>query len=86
MPIFTQHVFPVLTPLAFDPGRPFPHISNRSLNLAVVVRDHKGEEHFARVKVPDTLPQLVPVTSTSRRFRGYPRRRRRLSSLSGSSS
>ena len=58
---FQQHVFPVLTPLAFDPGRPFPHISNRSLNLAVVVRDHAGDEHFARVKVPDTLPQLVPV-------------------------
>jgi len=58
---FQQHVFPVLTPLAFDPGRPFPHISNRSLNLAVVVCDHDGDEHFARVKVPDTLPQLIPV-------------------------
>jgi polyphosphate kinase len=62
---FRQRVFPVLTPLAFDPGRPFPHISNRSLNLAVVVRDPKGEEHFARLKVPDTLPQLVSVTATS---------------------
>ncbi len=62
---FHQHVFPVLTPLAFDPGRPFPHISNRSLNLAVVVRDQKGGEHFARVKVPDTLPQLVPVKAAS---------------------
>ena len=61
---FHEHVFPVLTPLAFDPGRPFPHISNRSLNLAVVVRDGKEEEHFARVKVPDILPQLVQVTST----------------------
>jgi polyphosphate kinase len=61
---FQQHVFPVLTPLAFDPGRPFPHISNRSLNLAVVVRDPKGEEHFARVKVPDILPQLVQITAT----------------------
>ena len=63
---FHQHVFPVLTPLAFDPGRPFPHISNRSLNLAVVVRDHKGQEHFARVKVPNTLPQLVPVMAASK--------------------
>ena len=62
---FHQHVFPVLTPLAFDPGRPFPHISNLSLNLAVVVRDQQGEEHFARVKVPDTLPQLVPVKAAS---------------------
>jgi polyphosphate kinase len=62
---FHQHVFAVLTPLAFDPGRPFPHISNRSLNLAVVVRDHEGREHFARVKVPSTLSQLVPVKAAS---------------------
>ncbi len=58
---FLDKVYPVLTPLAFDPGRPFPHISNLSLNLAVVVRDSAGAEHFARVKVPDTLPQLLPV-------------------------
>ncbi|HEX5226487.1 MAG TPA: polyphosphate kinase 1 [Bryobacteraceae bacterium] len=59
---FTDKVFPVLTPLAFDPGRPFPHISNLSLNIAVAVRDPTGgAEHFARVKVPDTLPQLLPV-------------------------
>jgi len=58
---FFETVFPVLTPLAFDPGRPFPHISNLSLNLAVSIRDAQGNEHFARVKVPDSLPQLVPV-------------------------
>ena len=58
--IFIDKVFPVLTPLAFDPGRPFPHISNLSLNLAVVVRDAGGQEHFARVKVPDSLPQFLP--------------------------
>ena len=58
---FSQTVFPVLTPLAFDPGRPFPHISNLSLNLAVLIRDRDGHEHFARVKVPDSLPQLVPL-------------------------
>jgi polyphosphate kinase len=58
---FLESVFPALTPLAFDPGRPFPHISNLSLNLAVVLRDGKGVEHFARVKVPDILPQLIPV-------------------------
>jgi polyphosphate kinase len=51
----------VLTPLAVDPSRPFPHISNLSLNLAVVIRDPSGHEHFARVKVPGTLPSLVPV-------------------------
>src|SRR5205807_852995 len=49
------------TPLAFDPGRPFPHISNLSVNLAVLIKDEKGEEHFARVKVPGTLPQIIPV-------------------------
>jgi len=64
---FRKVVFPVLTPLAFDPGRPFPHISNLSLNLAVAVRDAKGVERFARVKVPDTLPQLVPVEQGSGR-------------------
>ncbi len=58
---FQELVFPVLTPLAFDPGRPFPHISNLSLNLAVVIRDQGGDERFARVKVPNTLPRLVPI-------------------------
>src|SRR5437773_2036038 len=58
---FLETVFPVLTPLAFDPGRPFPHISSGSLNLAVVVGDNQGTEHFARVKVPDSLPRLVLV-------------------------
>jgi len=61
---FSNTVFPVLTPLAFDPGRPFPHISNLSLNLAVLIRDDDGHEHFARVKVPDSLPQLMPLAGT----------------------
>jgi len=60
---FLENVFPVITPLAFDPGRPFPHISSLSVNLAVVVQDSQGKEHFARVKVPDTIRQLVPVKS-----------------------
>ena len=59
---FQETVFPTLTPLAFDPGRPFPHISNLSLNLAVLLRGGEGDEHFARLKIPDTLPQLVPVS------------------------
>jgi len=63
---FQQTVFPTLTPLAFDPGRPFPHISNLSLNLAVLLRGLEGEEHFARVKIPDTLPQLVPVSGPAK--------------------
>jgi polyphosphate kinase len=50
---FEEEVFPVLTPLAVDPGHPFPYISNLSLSLAVTLRDRKtGEEKFARVKVP----------------------------------
>jgi polyphosphate kinase len=64
---FRERIYPVLTPLAFDRGRPLPHISNLSLNLAVVVRDHSGAEHFARVKVPDSIPQLVPVEEASYR-------------------
>src|ERR1043166_1242114 len=59
---FESQVFPVLTPLAVDPGHPFPYISNLSLSLAVVVRDPvKGDEHFARVKVPKSLPRWVEV-------------------------
>lgn len=59
---FEREIFPVLTPLLFDPGHPFPHISNMSLNLAVVVVDpNSGSKHFARVKVPLTLPRLVPL-------------------------
>lgn len=58
---FLRYIFPVLTPLGFDPAHPFPHISNLSLNLAVLLRDHTQKERFARVKIPDTLPRLIPV-------------------------
>ncbi len=58
---FRKEIFPVLTPLAFDPGRPFPYISNLSLSLAVLVRKPNGEKHFARVKVPSILPRLMPI-------------------------
>jgi polyphosphate kinase len=62
---FDEVIFPVLTPLALDPGHPFPHISNLSLNLAVLVQDKHGKDHFARIKVPDTLSRLVPVKRSS---------------------
>ena len=62
---YDEVVFPVLTPLAFDPAHPFPHISNLSLNLAVLIRDKQGKDHFARIKVPDTLSRLVPVKRSS---------------------
>jgi polyphosphate kinase len=57
---FSKEICPVLTPLAFDPGHPFPQISNLSKNFAVVVR-HGGRTKFARVKVPDVLSRFVPV-------------------------
>jgi polyphosphate kinase len=63
---FDEQLFPVLTPLAVDPGHPFPYISNLSLSLAVTVRDRKtGEEHFARVKVPGVLPRFVEVPAAA---------------------
>ena len=62
---FREVIHPVLTPLAFDPGHPFPHISNLSLNLAIVIRDEQGQERFARLKIPDTLARLVPLKRSS---------------------
>ena len=60
--LFAAQVFPVLTPLAVDPGHPFPFISNLSLSLAVEIRDPVTEMvHFARVKVPKSLPRWVPI-------------------------
>ena len=73
---FSESAFPVLTPLAFDPGRPFPHISNLSLNLAALIRDPSGNEHFARIKVPDSLPPLVVVNRAP-----SPKQKRRRSQL-----
>ncbi len=63
---FREIVFPVLTPLAVDPGRPFPHISNMSLNLATVIRDGAGTERFARVKLPATLSRYLELRSARR--------------------
>jgi polyphosphate kinase len=61
---FGQQIYPVLTPLAVGPGQPFPYISGLSLSLGVTVADPEtGEERFARVKVPETLPRLVSVGS-----------------------
>jgi polyphosphate kinase len=59
---FENHVYPVLTPLAVDPGHPFPMISNLSLNIAVTVSDEvTGEERNARIKVPNSLPRFLRV-------------------------
>jgi len=60
--IFTERIFPVLTPLAVDPSHPFPYISGLSLNLAVIVKNpSNGAVFFARVKVPPILNRFMPV-------------------------
>lgn len=76
---FEEQIFPILTPLAVDPGHPFPYISNLSLNLAVIIKDMKtGEDHFARVKVPNVLPRFIalPMETAPRvpqlRWQGIP--------------
>jgi polyphosphate kinase len=59
---FLEEIFPVLTPLAVDPGHPFPYISTLSLSIAVGLRDpESGERRFARVKVPQILPRLIEI-------------------------
>ena len=61
---YQRNIHPVLTPLAFDPGHPFPFISNLSMNLAVVV-EQNGRTRFARVKLPDVLPRFVPIPAST---------------------
>lgn len=60
---FKREIFPALTPLAFDPGRPFPYITNLSMNLAVLINDPARGERFARLKVPPAFPRLLRVPS-----------------------
>ena len=66
--VFREQIFPVLTPLAVDPGHPFPYISHLSLNLAVRVRDPQRprQPRFARVKVPPVLPRFIPLAEGER--------------------
>ncbi|RMH69718.1 MAG: polyphosphate kinase 1 [Gemmatimonadetes bacterium] len=62
--LFKKDIFPVLTPLGFDPGRPFPHLLNISIYIAFFVRDanqHEEEPKFAIVQMPSTLPRLIPL-------------------------
>ncbi len=58
---FSKEIYPVLTPLAFDPGRPFPYISNLSLSFAILVKKSNDEKHFARVKIPSVIPRLIRI-------------------------
>ncbi len=67
--MFESQIFPILTPLAVDPGHPFPYLSNLSLSLAVEVRDpERGTVHFARVKVPKSLPRWIPISGRANCF------------------
>jgi len=71
--IFSDRIFPVLTPLAVDPSHPFPYISGLSLNLAVMVKNPKtSEEFFARVKVPPILSRFIPVSPAPNTTRFLP--------------
>jgi polyphosphate kinase len=59
---FERDIYPILTPLGVTAGRPFPYISGLSLSLGLLAIDHdSGEERFARVKLPETLPRFVAV-------------------------
>ena len=65
--VFQRQIYPVLTPLAVDPGHPFPYISNLSLNLVVEVQHpYSGERRIARVKVPPALPRFVVMPDGER--------------------
>jgi polyphosphate kinase len=65
--VFESRVFPVLTPLAVDPGHPFPYISNLSLNLGVrLTNPASGERRFARVKMPPLLPRFLALPDHNR--------------------
>jgi len=67
---FYREIYPVLTPLAFDPGRPFPYISNLSLSYAILVEKQNGEKHFARVKIPHILPRLIRIDTIVKAHKG----------------
>ncbi len=73
---FRDAIFPVLTPLAVDPSRPFPHISNLSLNLAITLRDDQGISHFARLKIPSgsNIPRFLNISEIVERYGAGPAR------------
>ncbi|MEM9069200.1 MAG: polyphosphate kinase 1 [Myxococcota bacterium] len=65
--LFQEQIFPILTPLAIDPGHPFPHVPNKRLHLIVMLAgEEEGEPAFAVVQVPAVLPRLIPVNKTEK--------------------
>ncbi len=73
---FEREIFPVLTPLAVDAGHPFPHISNLSLNMLILIEDERGE-HIARMKIPPILPRFIRVPDPDGTISNSARRRQR---------
>lgn len=75
---FMKNIFLVLTPQAVDPARPFPYISNLSLNIGLTVEGNPGdtlagapigtEARFVRIKVPPVVPRLIPVNPGELKF------------------
>ncbi|HUP49180.1 MAG TPA: polyphosphate kinase 1, partial [Thermoanaerobaculia bacterium] len=65
---FERQIAPILTPLAVDPGHPFPFLASRALNVAVMLDTERGESHVAFVKVPPILPRLIPIPDGPMRF------------------
>lgn len=63
---FGRDLEPILTPLAIDPAHPFPFIANLSLNLALELESERGEKHVAIVKIPESVPRLVPMPERTR--------------------
>ncbi|HEU4523239.1 MAG TPA: RNA degradosome polyphosphate kinase, partial [Thermoanaerobaculia bacterium] len=65
---FEAQVAPILTPLAVDPGHPFPFLTSRALNIGVVLEIDRGDSHVAFVKVPTLVPRLIPLPDDPWRF------------------
>ncbi len=73
---FERQIFPVLTPLAVDAGHPFPHISNLSLNMLILIEDERGD-HIARMKIPPVLPRIIRIPDADGSTNTSPRRKLR---------
>lgn len=65
---FLREIAPILTPLAVDPGHPFPFLASQTLNMAIVLESDRGDAHLALLKVPSVLPRLLPVPDSPLRF------------------
>ncbi len=65
---FERQIAPILTPLAVDPGHPFPFLASRALNLAIALESERGESHVAFMTMPPMLPRFIPIPDSGIRF------------------